>query len=157
MEVSPFTVLSRTHFSNFWFSCILCDSEEALISKAINSLRTLRSTFSYSPFFLWVILLNCNDHCFFSKALYAASCNWLFLSSLSIDGSLRSYCRGPLLHSLSHHEAWWFLTVPGQRHGIWIYYSFNWKLWKKSEVILWSLTAFGARLNCMKWSIWVIE
>lgn len=62
MEVSPFTVLSRTHFPDFWFCCILCGSEEALIYKAINKpsehwgvLSAILLFFS-CEFFCWIVM-----------------------------------------------------------------------------------------------------
>lgn len=150
MEVILFTILSRTHFLNFWFCCILCDSVEALIYKAINKpsehwgvLSTI--LFFFCEFFCWIVMTTVSSWRHF---ILLPQTDYFYHLCLLIEAfkvTALDLCSTPSP-----------TTKPGQRLGVWISYSFSWKL-RKSEVILWSLMIFGVGLNCMKWSNWVID
>lgn len=126
----------------------LCGSSHLQSHK--QTLRTLRSAFCYSSFlfcefFCWIVMTTVSSWRHF---ILLPQTDYFYHLCLLIEAfkvTALDLCSTPSP-----------TTKPGQRLGVWIPYSFNWKL-RKSEVILWSLMVFGVGLNCMKWSNWVID
>lgn len=127
MEVSPFTILSRTHFLNFWFFCLLCDSVEDLIYKAINKPSehwgVLSATLLFFCEFLgWIVMTTVSSR---RRFMLLPKTDYFYHLCLLIE--VFKVTALDLCYTPSP------ITKPGQRLGIWISYSFSWKLWENQK------------------------